>query len=257
MPRSARHPPRLRSPMIRSPLMVRRTTMRNWPPKMTASASAPSTSAGLAACARPLKASATAGAPRISASEPSRWAAVIGAEHHLGIQHREQPLEVAVARGLEEGLDDLLLPAEIGVRRRRALHPAAGAAGQLPRRSGRAADDRRDLLERHGEHVVQHEGKPFGRRQRFQHHQQRGADGIGHAPHRAHASSSTTGSGTCGPIGSSRRDLRERSMSRQTRATTVVSQPPRFSTALVSERLSRSQVSCTASSTSLVEPSMR
>jgi hypothetical protein len=59
------------------------------------------------------------------------------------------------------------------------------------------------------------------------------------------------------PIGSSRRDLRERSMSRQIRATTVVSQPPRFSTAWVSERFSRSQVSCTASSTSLVEPSMR
>jgi hypothetical protein len=41
----------------------------------------------------------------------------------------------------------------------------------------------------------------------------------------------------------SRRDLRERSTSRQTRATTVVSHPLRFSTPLVSARLSRSQVS--------------
>ena len=46
-------------------------------------------------------------------------------------------------------------------------------------------------------------------------------------------------------------------MSRHTRETTVVSQPVRFSTPLVSERLSRSQASCTASSASLYEPSVR
>jgi hypothetical protein len=46
-------------------------------------------------------------------------------------------------------------------------------------------------------------------------------------------------------------------MSRQTRATTVVSQARRFATSRVSERLSRSQVSCTASSASLSEPSIR
>jgi hypothetical protein len=62
---------------------------------------------------------------------------------------------------------------------------------------------------------------------------------------------------TSGPSGSSRRDLRERSMSRETRATTVVSQPPRFSTPLVSERLNRSQASWTASSASPSEPSIR
>ena len=57
--------------------------------------------------------------------------------------------------------------------------------------------------------------------------------------------------------GSSRRDRRERSMSRQTRATTVVSQPPRFSTGFPPERSSRSQASWTASSASLAEPSIR
>ena len=46
-------------------------------------------------------------------------------------------------------------------------------------------------------------------------------------------------------------------MSRHTRATTVVSQPPRFPTPSVPDRLSRSQDSCTASSASLGEPSMR
>ena len=40
-----------------------------------------------------------------------------------------------------------------------------------------------------------------------------------------------------------RRDLRERNMSKQTRLTVVVSQAPRFSTALASVRLRRSQAS--------------
>ena len=39
--------------------------------------------------------------------------------------------------------------------------------------------------------------------------------------------------------------------------TTVVNQPPRLTTSLVSVRLRRSQVSCTASSASLSEPSSR
>ena len=38
---------------------------------------------------------------------------------------------------------------------------------------------------------------------------------------------------------------------------TVVSHPPRLATPVVSARLSRSQVSCTASSASACEPSMR
>ena len=71
------------------------------------------------------------------------------------------------------------------------------------------------------------------------------------------ASGPAAGSGTCGPSGSSRRDVRERSMSRQTRATTVVSHPPRFPISLASERESRSHASCTASSASLSEPSIR
>jgi hypothetical protein len=45
-------------------------------------------------------------------------------------------------------------------------------------------------------------------------------------------------------------------MFRHTRPTTVVSHAPRFSMPLVSERLSRSQASWTASSASLIEPSI-
>jgi hypothetical protein len=43
----------------------------------------------------------------------------------------------------------------------------------------------------------------------------------------------------------------------ETRATIVVSQPPRFSTLSAPDRLNRSQASCTASSASLAEPSTR
>ena len=67
----------------------------------------------------------------------------------------------------------------------------------------------------------------------------------------------TMRSGTCTPRGPSRLERRERNMSRHTLPTTVVSHPPRFSTLLVSERLRRSQVSWTASSASLIEPSIR
>ena len=51
-------------------------------------------------------------------------------------------------------------------------------------------------------------------------------------------------------------ERRERSMSRHTLPTTVVSHPPRFSMSLVSERPRRSQASWTASSASLNEPSI-
>ena len=68
---------------------------------------------------------------------------------------------------------------------------------------------------------------------------------------------SMIGSGTWTSSGCSRRTFRERSMFSATRATTVVSQPPRFSTSLVSERLSLIQASWTASSASLTEPSIR
>jgi hypothetical protein len=65
------------------------------------------------------------------------------------------------------------------------------------------------------------------------------------------------GSGTCTSKGSSRRDARVRSMSRHTRATTVVSHPRKLSTPLTSVRLNRIHASWTASSASPTDPSMR
>ena len=106
---------------------------------------------------------------------------------------------------------------------------------------------------------MQDERQSLGWLQHLQNDQQRQADRVGQQrfllgvdaiPLAARASPAASSD-------SSRRDVRERSMSRQTRATTRVSQPPRFSTLLVSARLRRSHASCTASSASLTEPSMR
>ncbi len=58
-------------------------------------------------------------------------------------------------------------------------------------------------------------------------------------------------------VKSSRRLSRRFSASRQTRATTVVSQPSRLATCATSARLMRSQVSCSASSEPAADPSMR
>ena len=200
---------------------------------------------------------ATADAPRTCAVGAHRTAASSALEHDVGVEQREQRVEVAAARGREEGVDDLALPAQIGVRRRRS-RPARGAgrgwraAGPRP---ASAPTMRRDLVERHGEHVVQHERQPLGGRQRVEHHQQREADRvgqhrfvlgvgvgrrlgdrIGHAARPAAPRAATCASAACpGTPG-----RRPSSASR-----------PGCSTPPVSARLSRSQASCTASSASL------
>jgi hypothetical protein len=51
---------------------------------------------------------------------------------------------------------------KIGIGNRRSLDPSSGTARQLPRRIHRPADDRRDLVEWHSEHVVQHECHSLG-----------------------------------------------------------------------------------------------
>ena len=66
-----------------------------------------------------------------------------------------------------------------------------------------------------------------------------------------------TGSGRCPSNETSRRRRRERSMCRHSRATTVVSHPPRLSICSALDRLSRIQASWTASSASVSEPSIR
>ena len=225
-------------------------------------------SAGSAAVARPWKACATCGgAPHLGREGGAAPVPVgrrhahgrgVGAQHGVGRQHREQAIEVAVAGRGQKGADQLAVLRDVGGGRGGAADAAAGAAGELAGGRRRALDDRRDLFEREVEHVVQHEGDALLRRQHVEDDQQRGADRVGEArPRDSGLAPAGHGVDRPGPSGCSPRARRERSMSRQTRATTVVSQPPRFSTPDVSARLTFSQASCTASSASPAAPSMR
>src|SRR5262249_41600676 len=90
----------------------------------------------------------------------------VSSDHDVGVEQREERVEVTVAGGGEEGADDLLLADGVGVGARgRPLHPAAGAAGEEPGRVRGSVRDGGDLVEGHAEHVVQHEREPLGRGQ--------------------------------------------------------------------------------------------
>src|SRR6202035_2780936 len=106
--------------------------------------------------------------------------AALAPEDDVGIEDREQGLEVAVARGREERLDDpaLLAPA-VGLGVARAPDASPRSARELTRRRDASLDDRRDLLERHAEHVVQYDREPLGRRERLEHDEHREADRVG------------------------------------------------------------------------------
>ena len=68
---------------------------------------------------------------------PDANRAAVGPEDHVRVQDLEQRLEVALARGREEGVDDLALGVEVGVGDRSlALDVAAGTARELARRLG-------------------------------------------------------------------------------------------------------------------------
>ena len=81
-----------------------------------------------------------------------------------------------IAGGSEEGVDDLPLAGEIGVGRNGcSLHPAAGAAGELPRGGRGAPHDGSDLLEEHRAHVVEDVGEPLWGGERLEYDEQREA----------------------------------------------------------------------------------
>ncbi len=124
--------------------------------------------------------------------------AAVDSQLDVGIEHGEERLEVAIARGSEERVDQLPLSHEIriGLGEPRT---SPRAAGKLLRGCFGAVEDRGDLRESHAEHVVQHEREPLRRTQRIEHHQQREADGVGDQRLLLGATVSarlTTGSGT-------------------------------------------------------------
>lgn len=112
---------------------------------------------------------------------PRRLGTGVGAQDHVGVEHRDEPVEVPRAAGGEERVDDLALCGEARIRHRGgSAHTAPRAAGELPRGLGRAVDHRRDLVERNGEDVVEHESETLGRAERLENDQQGQPDRVGH-----------------------------------------------------------------------------
>ena len=91
----------------------------------------------------------------------SGGSAAASARTVTSVEQVEQRSEVATLRGGQEGVDDLALRGCIEVACLGGAYPVACAAGQHLGRLSRPADDQRDFVERHCEHVVQHKGQPF------------------------------------------------------------------------------------------------
>ena len=106
--------------------------------------------------------------------------AAVDPQHDVRVEHGEQRPEVALSRGGQESVHDLPLTGGVGVGGgATSAHPAARAAGELPRRGRCAPHDGRDLPEGHPEHVVQHEREPLRRGERLEHDEQREPDAVG------------------------------------------------------------------------------
>src|ERR1700761_8344490 len=104
----------------------------------------------------------------------------IGPEHDIRIEQSQQGIELAIARGIEKGGDDVASTFEVAfVTRSGALYAPTATTGQLARGRSVAIDDRCNLLERHAEHVMQDKGNTFGRSQRVEHRHQRWANRVG------------------------------------------------------------------------------
>jgi hypothetical protein len=105
---------------------------------------------------------------------------VVGSEYDVWVEQGEERVEVTTARGSEEGLDYFSLAGEICVGDRgRSLHPAACAACELPCCGRGAPYDGSNLVEGHGEQVVQHECEALGGLQCVEDHEQGETDRVG------------------------------------------------------------------------------
>ena len=186
----------------------------------------------------------------------------IHTDHDIRVEHREQSFHISGAQCGKEFANEITLAPNIAaVLRCRPAHPSPRTAGKLPGGFRRAGHDCGNLVKAEIEQVVQNKGEPL-----------RGASRSSTTssamPTESASTASCSGSdwaalcsaGSAAVVlssGSSRCAERELSMSRQTRETTVVSQPRRLSIPSAPERLRRSHASCTASSASASDPSIR
>src|SRR6266516_4729263 len=166
---------------ILSSLIVRPMARRSFPRGATTTPTAPSTSAGRANRAgreNTRVSFATAWAPRSSAG-PAGSAARSARRTTSGSRTARSALMSPPRAAARKGAGDLPLPGEVGAGTRGcALDPAAGPAGELLGGGRGALHDGSDLIEGHGEQVVQHERDPFGGCQPVEDYQQRETDRV-------------------------------------------------------------------------------
>ena len=176
---------------------------------------------------------ATALAPRTSTESCGRSGAAVGAQHDVGVEHGDEGVEVAVAGGGEERVDDRALAGRVGVAaRRRRPGPGGGPgwrAGGWRRASGpRSARSRRTARRtcRAGRRPAARPATASRARRAARARPSRPAAPPARGP------PSGRGDDRVGHVRLQRllaaRAPRRAACSRQTRATTVVSQPPRF-----------------------------
>jgi hypothetical protein len=104
----------------------------------------------------------------------TRLTAAVGPDGHFGRQQSHERFQVAAEQRREKLLGDLAAYLRVGPEARTPrLHVLACAVGKLADGSGGTVEDPRNLGRPIAEHLAQHEDRPFQRRQRLQHHQQR------------------------------------------------------------------------------------
>jgi len=174
---------------IVSPTMWKAKAARARPPATHAAPGVPSMRADLAAVARPTRAGHASCSTDLGREERRPPVAVggghldrraVGAEHGIGVEKGDERFVVPLPGGGQERVDDLLLaPPVPGGDLVGALHAPSSPAGELAGGRRRAPDDRGDVVEGHGEEVVEHEGEALGGSEGIEHDQEGWAHGLG------------------------------------------------------------------------------
>ena len=221
---------------IRSPLMVSRSTICNCPPSMTGDRQCTVDQRRLGRLRASLEGFGHGRGPADFGERTQSLRGTIGAEHDVGVQHRQQRFEVAFARGREKRVDDASL-------RGRTLRPAGGGPGRGAARGWRAgaplpACGRRSARSRRTTHRTCRAARTRSARP---------APGSRSTTSSARPTESASTASCSGSMPSSATIGRGRARPAAPRAATcasaacrgrrarptVVSQPPRFSTSLV------------------------
>lgn len=105
----------------------------------------------------------------------------IGCENNLRIEDLEQGGHITAPRGAKEGFRQLTMESDrLAIAFDVAAHAPAGPAGELTGGLPGATDQAGDLVERQGEHIVQHERHALQRTEALQDYQESDANRVGH-----------------------------------------------------------------------------